>query len=567
MQASRLGGHDTMRNRPPVRQDYATLLDRLKTSFPVPTSDPIMDAYFVHTISRFVDKVDDLKSAAPILGMGQARAYGESAGQAFPEEMRTVEDVTEMLVDYCQGMTIWAHPNASVNVVPPPTIASITAFVAGAIYNPNIIWDEYSARFAEAEIEAVAMLSDLVGYDPKRSGGLFTFGGTGTLLYGCRLAIERALGGTAMRDGIREDVKIVASTGSHYSRMNAAGWLGLGTRNLVTLPTTRDNEMSLTALEEYLRHAFKSGERVAAIIATAGTTDAFGIDDVGAIIRLRDQLALEYGVEQPPYVHADAVIGWVWSVFREYDFDSNPLGFHARTLRSLQDSLRRLSGLPQADSIGIDFHKTGYAPYISSVFLIRNRDDLTLLSREPEQMPYLYQFGNYHPGIYTLECSRPGTSALGALANIRLFGKQGYRVLIGHVVEMAEMLRERLESYPFICVLNDRNYGPVTLFRVYPEETDVAQAFEDELTDPGCRAQVEANNAYNRRIFDIVHERAMRGEGVLLSWTDAYRHAGYPDAPPIAALKSFIMSPWTDLRAVDTVARQIVEARAQLAGS
>jgi hypothetical protein len=32
---------------------------------------------------------------------------------------------------------------------------------------------------------------------------------------------------------------------------------------------------------------------------------------------------------------------------------------------------------------------------------------------------------------------------LAAMANIHLFGKQGYRVLIGHIVEMAEMLRER----------------------------------------------------------------------------------------------------------------------------
>jgi hypothetical protein len=52
----------------------------------------------------------------------------------------------------------------------------------------------------------------------------------------------------------------------------------------------------------------------------------------------------------------------------------------------------------------------------------------------------------------------------------------------------------------------------------------------------------------------------------LLSWTDAYRHADYEGqaGPPIAALKSFILSPWTDLAAVETVARQLVEAREQL---
>ena len=553
-----------MREECEVRQHYGEILEHLKTYFPVPVSNPIMDGYFVHTISNFLDHVDNLKSAAPLLGVGQKSHYELSFDERFPEGMSSVEKVTELLVDYCQGMTIWAHPNAQVNVVPPPTIPSITAAIVGAIYNPNIISDEYSARFAEAEIQVVAMLSDLIGYNPQQSGGFFTFGGTATILYGCKLGIEKLFHGQTMIEGIREDVKIVASELAHYSRLNAAGWLGLGTKNLVTIPTTRNNEMSLIALEAYLRRAFEAGEKVAVILATMGTTDAFGIDDIAAIVRLRNQLAAEYKLEYLPHVHADAVIGWAGSVFQDYDFESNPLGFHARTLRSLQDSLQQISGLHLADSIGVDFHKTGYASYISSALLVKNREDLTFLSREPEQMPYLYQSGHYHPGIYTLECSRPGSSALAALANIRLFGKQGYRSLIGHVVEMAEMLRQRIEIHPFIHVLNDYNYGPVTLFRVYPKGVDAKKAFQQELTDPSYRLQLEKHNSYNRRIFECVHDRSMRGEGVLLSWTDAYQHARYPDGCAIAALKSFIMSPWTGLSAVDMVVRQVLEAQTQV---
>ena len=56
----------------------------------------------------------------------------------------------------------------------------------------------------------------------------------------------------------------------------------------------------------------------------------------------------------------------------------------------------------------------------------------------------------------------------------------------------------------------------------------------------------------------------MRGEGVLLSWTSTYRYARYANGLPIGALKSFIMSPWTDLKAVDTVVQQILEARIQV---
>jgi L-2,4-diaminobutyrate decarboxylase len=184
----------------------------------------VLDGYFVHTISRFLDYMDDLKSQVPILGLGQAGHYHASREKCFPEQVSSVEEVTRFLVEYCQGMAIWAHPNAQVNVIPPTTIPSITALIAAAIYNPNLIWDHYAARFAEAEIQAVAMLSDLIGYDPKASGGLFTFGGTGTILYGCKVGLEKCLDGRVMEEGIREDVKIMASEASHYSRLNPAGW-------------------------------------------------------------------------------------------------------------------------------------------------------------------------------------------------------------------------------------------------------------------------------------------------------------------------------------------------------
>ena len=530
-----------------ARQYYQEMLEHLKTYFPAPVSDPIMEGYFAHTISIFLARIDRLKSSKPLLGIQQEKFYEANLSQCFPTEMKSVETVIQLLVDYCQGMIVWAHPNAQVNVVSSSTIPSITAFLAAAIYKPNIIEAETSARFAEAEIDAIAMLCDLIGYDSQQSGGVFTFGGTGTLLYGCKLGIEKILGGQTMIEGIREDVKIVASEASHYTRLNVAGWLGLGTKNLVTIPTTRDNEMSLIALEKYLRQAFDTGEKVAVIVATLETTDAFGIDDLAVIVQLRDRLAKEYHLEYLPWVHADSVIGWAWSVFRDYDFDNNPLGFHARTLRSLQDSLQHINSLHLADSLGIDFHKTGYAPYISSVFLVKQRQDLISLGRESEQMPYLYHFGHYHPGNYTLECSRSGASPLAAVANIHLFGKQGYRVLIGHIVEMAEMLRERLEMNSFIRVLNDYNYGPVTLFRVYPQEVNAQQAFQRELSEPSYREQLEQNNQYNRCLFNRIHERAMHGEGVLLSWTDVYQHAHYSEAPAIAAFKSFIMSPWRGL--------------------
>jgi L-2,4-diaminobutyrate decarboxylase len=138
----------------------------------------------------------------------------------FPIEMDSMEKVTDLLSDYCQDMIVWGHPNSQVNVIPPSSISSIMAFIAAAIYSPNIISDELSGQFSDAEIETIEMVSDLIGYDSQKSGGLFTFGGTGTILYGCKLGIEKILDGKGMTEGIREDLKIVTSDISHYSHLN-----------------------------------------------------------------------------------------------------------------------------------------------------------------------------------------------------------------------------------------------------------------------------------------------------------------------------------------------------------
>ena len=103
--------------------------------------------------------------------------------------------------------------------------------------------------------------------------------------------------------------------------------------------------------------------------------------------------------------------------------------------------------------------------------------------------------------------------ALAAYANMQLLGKEGYRILIGHMVEMAEMLRERLERHAGILVPNDGNFGPVTLFRVYPRGVDVRVAFQREIGDPAYGDALSKHNAYNRRIFTLIHERAMGEKG------------------------------------------------------
>jgi glutamate/tyrosine decarboxylase-like PLP-dependent enzyme len=541
---------------------YRTVLARIRQAFPQPVSDRVHDSYFVHSIMRAVDRVDELKSEVPLLGKIIEPDYQAARQAALREQPASVEEVTGELVSYLEGMTIFGHPRAQQNVVSPASIPSLIGVLLASTYKPNLSGDDYSLRVAQAEVEVSAIIARMIGYDPGQAAGVFTFGGTGTSLYAVRIGLEKACPGT-MEEGVRDDPVVFASDTAHYCRYNIAGWLGLGAKRLITVPSNERNEIDLVELGQAARAALARGQKIAAFIATMGTTDAFGLDDLQGIVELRDELVEEFKLSYRPHVHADAVIGWAWSVFNDYDVEENPLGFRRRTLRALAGAGRRIRHLYLADSIGIDFHKTGFTPYISSLFLLKTGDEFRLISRAPELMPYLYRFGSYHPGKFTLETSRSGDGILAAWASLRLFGKLGMQATLGHLVEMTQVLREHLDGHEATSVLNRDNFGTVTIFRVYPPGVDTFTIRQQEFDDPGKVDLLRAHNEYNRRINDYVHREALAGRGVLLSLTECYRRTRHGE--PIVGMKSYMLSPFVDEEHVEVVVRKVLEAREHVA--
>ena len=102
-------------------------------------------------------------------------------------------------------------------------------------------------------------------------------------------------------------------------------------------------------------------------------------------------------------------------------------------------------------------------------------------------MPYLYQFGEHRPGMFTLETSRGGMGALAALANLKLLGKEG---LAGHhrSYRRDDPTFARTSRRP--CghgVLNRDNFGTVTLFRAYPDGVDTFAIKDQEMSDAEFR--------------------------------------------------------------------------------
>src|SRR4051812_33451359 len=220
---------------------YAEIVAQLRTAFPAPVSDRVHDAYFVFSFLRALDQVDSLKSAAPMLGTPVTLDYDAARRQRISADPSTLEAVTRELVGYLSGMFIWGHPRSQINVVPTPTIPSIIGGTLPFLYNPNLVSDESARRIAVAEVEVSSMTAELVGYDPQASGGVFTFGGTGTLLYGVKIGLEKACPGT-MHSGLREPAVVLCSERAHYACLTVANWLGIGDENVVQVATSAENE-------------------------------------------------------------------------------------------------------------------------------------------------------------------------------------------------------------------------------------------------------------------------------------------------------------------------------------
>ena len=285
---------------------YLDLVTALRQGFPQPVSDRVHDAYFVFSFLRALDQLDGMKSVSPLLGKSVALDYDAARRSRVDDDPVTLEHVTQTLVEHLSGMFIWGHPRAQINVIPPPTIASIIGGLLPTIYNPNLVSEESSRQVAVAEVEVSSMTADLIGYDPTRSAGLFTFGGTGTLLYGVKLGLEKACPGTA-RHGIRERAVLFCSERAHYACLSVASWLGIGQENVIQIPCSPDNEMRTCLLETMAREVLKGGGKIAAIVATMGTTDHFGLDDLKSIHEIRDRLVDEFHLDYRPHIHGETV--------------------------------------------------------------------------------------------------------------------------------------------------------------------------------------------------------------------------------------------------------------------
>ena len=560
---------------------WRNLIKEIQTAFPSPWKEAGEDQNFENTFLRAVNLLDNMKH--PRIYKEQKAWQGYVGDPALPDyskcrdvrlgnNMTSLDQVIIELVDFFNGMPNWNHPQTMCNVVPPPNTASIIGSTLCQIFSPNILEGEYSWNVAKTELESGAMLSDLVGWDPNTSGGIYTFGGTGCYLYGLKLALTSVFGKESRFKGIRQDGQILVSRSGHYIKQNCSDWIGLGMDNVREIPVDEHNRMDIDALKKEMTICRQQGKPIVMIVCTMGTTDAFAIDPIREVRKLIDKYKNAKGYPKP-FLYADAVIGWSTLSFKKYDFKKNQLNFSKKALNILENNYEQMKPLNHADAMGIDLHKTGWAPYLCSFFLVKDYERFKELLGRP--LPaYLQDRTPYNPFQFTLETSRTGSSAMAGWATLKLFGYEGYQVILGRIIETQIFLRELLKRDKNLVCVNPDNHGFVTLFRVYPKHINAEKQFEKELYDPDSRDELKAYNLLQQRVANKLFAMLRDPEHKVSGWenppytsfTAGYRTPEYaPDEKDhkyfIYALKAFPMSPNSNELSMQIVRNYVLKAR------
>jgi L-2,4-diaminobutyrate decarboxylase len=493
-------------------------------------------------------------------GLNTTMSRNYSSAQANPEinaNPGNLKDARDAIFPFFWGTDGWNNPLHLENVKGPANYASLIGAVACLLKNPNLCTDTYSQRSNELEVKSITALANLLFYHTESPWGVFTMGGTISNLYGGKIGLERVCPG-AMQEGLQgATVCGITSQAAHYSNSTLAGWLGIGTQNLHAVPTDHNMSMRMDLLEEKMDELYQAGEKLAFVIATFGSTDAFGIDDISKIRELIDHKSKKYGVP-PAQLHVDAAVGWFMTLLNEYDLEINEFSLCKGTLDRVQSIQTAAKGLRCADSVTIDFHKMGWGHYPGSAFIVNRREDLNFLFRKKSEVPYFAEADvNRDPALFTLECSRPAIGPYSVMATLNGLGLRGCQMLAVNTIDMSRKLKERLNGISNVKVLNPECIGPQVLWWVLPKGRDAGDIYDKILSGELSEENAKPYFEEIRRMYDHREESLNQTDDPRLSFTTSIGFC--PHEIQLPAWKASFFNPATDDTIIDKIVASIEE--------
>lgn len=495
-------------------------------------------------IEQLIAGVDELKNTDGVNLKGEKHRennyYRKLMKESnIPHVGTSMEEVNKQLLQL-----LYDHPYHSkyffTNILPMASVPGLLGMLTAMLVNGNNLWDVYGPAGAEAEVRVTSMMSKLIGYNEEKSGGYTTWGGQGAVFSGLRIAIAKH-DPNAPKHGVPGNLYAFCSEAAHYSLFKSMEATGIGSEHLIKIQTLSDSSMDPDDLERKMYEVIVNGGIPIYIVATTGTTDAIGIDDINLIRNVAVKVTGQAGLPCP-HIHADSALGGFFAFFNEYNLKENSHNFSFGVIDMIEKIQAKIKYLNLADSLCFDFQKLGQTPYVSSLFLVKDAMDFNLLDLSEAETPYVGHrgYGDYHTG-YTMECTR-GASSISMYSSLLSFGFQGYQRLFGQFLEVNLEFRKQLViQIPEVDIANPDNYGISTLFRIYPPN---GKRYEDEVQGRCTLEEIKQTNSLNERLFEMLGEQRDQmffgdtKKHLIVSTTDGYE-------VPLYVSKFFVISPHT----------------------
>lgn len=495
------------------------IMNYIEKSFLHPKDDDITD--ILSTVKDVHDKnlnITDFNKGT--LDISDDQDEHSVYGFSIPREGVSDQKIKSLISNLFQGTPRWHSPRTIYNAAPPPLQTTIATKFLTALYNPNLALHTASGKSLNTEQKVIKAIAKYVGWDETLAGGIFTWGGKATTMY----AIKSGLGRCSLnssKEGIKEDVVVISTEAGHPSHISDADWLGIGSSNVIRLGADKNLKIDLIQFEKVFRSYISEGKKIAAIIISGGTTNDMIVDPINLVIELRDSLVQEFSLEYIPHVHVDAVVGFPWLFFKDYDFSKNEKGISNKAIARIKKVLDDLKYIDQADSFGIDFHKMGFCPYISSLYMVKDARNFSEKRKDIFNWPF----------FYSMENSRPADGPNTAYIALNTLGIEGFQQVISHLTEIALHLSELLAESEEFELINTMCQGTASLFlpRV-PEGVN----FEDFETE------IKVRNEYASTFIDRLNKL---GNPYYIDKIPS--NATGSQQVPFTSLKTFTMSPFS----------------------
>ena len=367
-------------------------------------------------------------------------------GEVITPEGLGGEEALRRFTDLLAPATISSdHPGFLSFVPTAPTEASLLfdmVVSASSMYAGS--WLE-GAGVVFAENQALRWLSGLAGMPPG-SGGVFLSGGTAANLSALVAAREfaRELHGRVGR------AVIVTGEASHSSVAAAARVMDA---RVVTVPGPAGR---LTG-PELARVVEEVGpERIAAVVATAGTTNAGLIDDLVGVAQVCDEHMI--------WMHVDGAYGLAAM--------ASP---RARGL---------FAGIERCDSFVVDPHKWLFAPYDCAALIYRDPEDGR--KAHTQYAAYLDPITarrEWNPSDYAFHLTRRARG-LPFWFSLAMHGTDAYAKAIDDTMALAQATARRIEELDHLELLLEPELS-IVLFRRKDWTMSDYQAWSDSLLASG----------------------------------------------------------------------------------